>query len=107
MLGIASHRGVTSNLSKGAVVVVDIPANAPGSMACRYTTLISSVPCLVRPQEKALLPDEKPAPLAVSDKGAIYLPADVPLVIVSGLSHLHVRSLAGDGTFCAAPMASM
>lgn len=106
-LAVAIHRGVTARLSKGSIVALEVPANAPGSLACRHTSIVSSVPCLVRTQEKALGPDEKPSPMAVGDKGVLYLPADVPHVIVSGLNVFHVLSLAGDGVFCAAPKSSM
>lgn len=105
LFAIASHRAVTKPVTKKPILV-EMPVNAPGSVACRYTHLVSSVPCLVRTHVEP--PEEgKPDGLEVGAPGVQYLPADSPVTVIGSHGHISVRALASDGIFCAAPMSSM
>lgn len=105
LFAIASHRAVTKPVTKKPILV-EMPVNAPGSVACRFTHLVASVPCLVRTHIEP--PEEgKPDGLEVGAPGVQYLPADAPVMVIGAHAHISVRALASDGVFCAAPMSSM
>lgn len=102
---IAAHRAIVKAITKKAMVV-EMPVNAPGSTACRYTHIVSSVPCLVR-VHIAAPKDGDPTSLEIGDVGVQYIPADTPTHVIGAHNTISVRSIDRDGVVCIAPLASM
>lgn len=104
--GVSPHRAITKRINAKTVIQVEPAAMSPGAVGCKYVHLVSSVPCLVRADEKAAAADAKVS-IDVGEEGVQYVPADVPVVILGARQVLTVRALERDGVFCAAPMATM